>query len=172
MSTIILFLGKAGTGKTTLSNEFGKRLKVPVLHKDDIYDSIANDVSEQEERNRICFDFLYRFLHTVIATGADVILDYGFNQSDAVLKFKHWIEERGGKLMTLHCICSDESTWAQRLAERSQAPTANQLITDLAKLKEHNKQVRSEILDGEMVLDTVQPIDSLMEQVSKFHSMM
>ncbi|MZQ87075.1 AAA family ATPase [Paenibacillus sp. 5J-6] len=171
MSTIILFRGKAGTGKTTLSNELGKRLKVAVLHKDDIYDSIANDVPEHEARNQICFDFLYRFLHTVIASDADVILDYGFNQSDAALKFKHWIEERGGRLMMLHCICSDESLWAQRLAERSKAPTANQLITDLAKLKEHYKQVRSEFLDGEMVLDTIQPIDSLMEQVSKFHVM-
>lgn len=172
MSTIILFRGKAGTGKTTLSNELGKRLKVPVLHKDDIYDSVAKDVSEHEARNQICFDFLYRFLHTVIATDADVILDYGFNHTDAVGKFKIWIEERGGKLMTLHCICSDDSTWAQRLAERSLAPTANQLITDLDKLKEHYKQVRSEVLDGEMVLNTVQPIESLMDQVSKFYEMM
>lgn len=100
-----------------------------------------------------------------------MILDYGFNHADAALKFMHWIEERGGRLITLHCICSDESTWAQRLAERSTAPTANQLITDLTKLKEHYKEVRTVLLEGEMVLDTVQPIDSLMEQVSKFHAM-
>ncbi|MCY9659850.1 AAA family ATPase [Paenibacillus chondroitinus] len=167
MSSIILFRGKAGTGKTTLSNELGKRLKTAVLHKDDIYDAVAKDVFAHEARNQICFDFLYRFLQTVIATEADVILDYGFNHSDDVLKFKHWVEERGGKLRTLHCICSDESTWAQRLAERSKAPKANQLITDLDKLKEHYKHVRLEFLEGELVLDTVLPIDLLMDQVFK-----
>lgn len=172
MSTIILFRGKAGTGKTTLSNELGKRLKLPVLHKDDIYDAVANDVSAHEARNQISFDFLYRFLHTVLATDANVILDYGFNHSEAAFKFKHWVEERGGKLMTLHCICSDDYTWAQRLAERSKAPTANQLITDLDELKEHYQHVKTEFLDGEIVLDTVQPIASLMEQVSKYQWMM
>lgn len=58
MSKIILFRGKSGTGKWTLSNELGKRLKLPVLHKDDIYDSVAGFVPEHDLRNKICFDFL------------------------------------------------------------------------------------------------------------------
>lgn len=58
MSKIILFRGKSGTGKWTLSIELGKRLKLPVLHKDDIYDSVAGFVPEDDLRNKICFDFL------------------------------------------------------------------------------------------------------------------
>jgi adenylate kinase family enzyme len=61
MTKIILFRGKAGTGKSTLSNELAKRVKIPVLHKDDIYDSVASFVLEHGLRNKICFDFLYRF---------------------------------------------------------------------------------------------------------------
>ncbi|CAH1217093.1 hypothetical protein PAECIP111891_04550 [Paenibacillus allorhizoplanae] len=41
MSKIILFRGMAGTGKSTLSRALAKKLQLPVLHKDDIYDSIA-----------------------------------------------------------------------------------------------------------------------------------
>ncbi|TMV47859.1 hypothetical protein FE783_20755 [Paenibacillus mesophilus] len=31
----------SGTGKSTLSNELDKRINIPVLHKDDIYDTVA-----------------------------------------------------------------------------------------------------------------------------------
>ncbi|MEK3913240.1 hypothetical protein [Paenibacillus sp. FSL H7-0331] len=79
MSKIILFRGVSGAGKSTLSNEPGKRINIPVLHKDDIYDSVAGFVTEHGLRNKICFDFLYRFLQTVIDSSAAIILDYGLN---------------------------------------------------------------------------------------------
>ncbi|WP_249861893.1 AAA family ATPase [Paenibacillus konkukensis] len=74
--------GTCGTGKSTLANELAMRLHVPVpvLHKDDIYDSVVELVPEHHSRNRICFDFLCRFLTNVIAANATVILDYGLNK--------------------------------------------------------------------------------------------
>ena len=46
MNKVILFRGKAGVGKTTLSNESSKRLNIPVLRKDDIYDAVASYIEE------------------------------------------------------------------------------------------------------------------------------
>lgn len=137
MAKIILFRGKAGTGKTTLSNELAKRLQLPVLHKDDIYDSVSSFVSEHTLRNKICFDFLYRFLQNVIDANTDIILDFGLNNSEDVRKLKNWIVERGGELQIVHCICSDDSIWSERLSIRSLNPLPNQLITNLAELKKH-----------------------------------
>ncbi|SDN68245.1 Adenylate kinase [Paenibacillus sp. yr247] len=154
MSKIILFRGKSGTGKTTLSNELAKRLKLPVLHKDDIYDSVADLVSEHGLRNKICFDFLYRFLlQNVIDSNASVILDFGLNNMDDLRKLKNWIEEKGGELYTLHCTCSNESIGSERLAERNVNPLPNQLITNLSKLKEHYKNTNNEYFEGELILD-------------------
>ncbi|UUZ84196.1 ATP-binding protein [Paenibacillus sp. P26] len=165
MATVILFRGKAGTGKTTLSKELGRRLRLPVLHKDDIYDAAAGFVSEHQLRNRLCFDFLYRFLQTVMDARTAVILDFGFNQMDDARRLKSWIEERGGNLQSFLCVCSDESVWAERLAERSVNPQPNQLITDLSELKEHYKDAGTECLDGEIVLDTVLDKASLADRV-------
>lgn len=165
MSKIILFRGKSGTGKSTLSNELGKRLKLPILHKDDIYDSVAGFIPEHDLRNKISFDFLYRFLQTVIDSGAMIILDFGFNNTDGVRRFKTWIEERGGELITFLCTCSNESIWSERLAERSVNPLPNQLITNLNELKEYYKNIKTENLEGELILDTVNEIQPLIDRV-------
>ncbi|MCR8630122.1 AAA family ATPase [Paenibacillus radicis (ex Xue et al. 2023)] len=168
MSKIILFRGKSGTGKSTLSNELGKRLKLPVLHKDDIYDSVAGFVPEHDLRNKICFEFLYRFLQTVLDSGATIILDFGLNNTDGVRSLKTWVEERGGELKTFLCTCSNETTWSERLAERSVNPLPNQLITSLSELKEYYKNLKTEYLEGELILDTVEEIKSLVDQAEAF----
>lgn len=168
MPEIILFRGMAGTGKSTLSNELGKRLKIPVLHKDDIYDSVAGFVSEHSLRNKICFDFLYRFLQTVIDTNAMIILDFGLNNIEDVCRLKNWIEERGGGFKIIHCICSDESIWSERLAERSVNPLPNQLITNLSELKEHYKNFKMKYIDGELIVDTVEEKNALIAKVESF----
>jgi adenylate kinase family enzyme len=168
VSRIILFRGKAGTGKSTLSNELGKRLALPVLHKDDIYDSIAEYVLEHNLKNKICFDFLYRFLQTVIDSDSTIILDYGFNNIADVQRLKSWIEERNGELKTVLCTCSDELIWSKRLAERSANPLPNQLITNLSELKEHYMNFKTEYLEGELILDTIETQSSLIDKVEIF----
>ncbi|TLS52414.1 ATP-binding protein [Paenibacillus antri] len=168
MSKIILFRGMSGTGKTTLSNILGKRIHVPVLHKDDIYDAVAESVPGHEIRNKICFDFLFRFLQTVIDSSAVIILDFGLNHVDDVRNLRSWIEERGGTLLSFYCICSDESIWSERISDRCANPLPNQRITDLSDLKEHYKKVNTEKLEGEIVLDTIKEPESLIDQVESF----
>lgn len=168
MTKIILFRGRAGTGKSTLSNELAKRLNIPVLHKDDIYDSVAGFVPEHGARNKICFDFLYRFLENVIHSNAAIILDYGLNNIEDVRKLDMWITERGWELKTIHCICSDESTWSERLAKRSNDPLPNQLITNISELKEHYKNVGPEFFEGELILDTVISKETNVENIQSF----
>jgi tRNA uridine 5-carbamoylmethylation protein Kti12 len=168
MAKVILFRGKAGTGKSTLSNELAKRIHFTVLHKDDIYDSVAGFVSEHSERNAICFDLLYRFLQNVMDANTATILDFGLNHSEDVRKLKNWIVERGGELKIIHCICSDESIWSERLSRRSLDPLPNQLITNLAELKEHYKDLRTDWFEGEFVVDTADAKAVVIENILSF----
>ncbi|TCM87927.1 putative kinase [Paenibacillus sp. BK033] len=168
MSKIILVRGMAGTGKSTLTNELSKRLKLVVLHKDDIYDASASVIQEHSSRNKLCFDFLFRLLQTVIDADASIILDFGFNDNNSVLSLDQWVRERGGELKIIHCICSNETIWSERLAERSKNPLPNQLITNLSELKEYYRNLSAEYLEKELVLDTVKELEWLIIQAETF----
>lgn len=138
------------------------------LHKDDIYDSVANIVAEHDLRNKICFEFLYRFLQSVIESNNTVIPDFGFNNVHDATRLKNWIAGRNGELKVIHCICSDDSIWSERLSKRSHNPLPNQLITDLSKLKAHYKDIKNEFLDDELVIDTILDNESNVQRILSF----
>lgn len=163
MGKVIVFRGKAGVGKTTISNEVGRKLNIPIIRKDDIYDSIAAYVDEHENRNKACYDTLHKILESNILNGIDVIVDAGFHNLDQVLQFKNWILYKKAIFVPLLCICSDEDIWAERFNKRSLNPQPNNLITNFEELKLHYKDLRTESLNNEMVLDTINNIDVLVE---------
>ncbi|ENQ3104086.1 AAA domain-containing protein [Bacillus sp. 491mf] len=170
MTQVILFRGKAGTGKTTISNAVGAQLHIPVIHKDDLYDSIAEHITNHVIRNKICFDILFRLLESSLSCNATVIIDFGYNHLDDVLNLKSWIEQREGILISILCTCSDETVWAHRLKERKTNPQPNQLITDLHELKKHYSTINAELLEDELQLDCIEDIHLLTEKAIHYIS--
>ncbi|MFT9496526.1 AAA family ATPase [Anaerosolibacter sp.] len=127
MGKVIVFRGKAGVGKTTISNEAGKKLNIPIIRKDDIYDSIATYIINHENRNKACYDTLHKILESNILNGLDVIVDAGFHYLDQILQFKSWILHKNAIFVPILCICSDEDIWAERFNKRSLNPQPNNL---------------------------------------------
>lgn len=164
MGKIIVIRGKAGVGKTTISNELGKKLNMPVIRKDDIYDSIAPHVDNHEDRNKACYNTLYKILDSNIVNGVDIIVDAGFHYLDQILEFRSWVLSKDAIFVPMLCICSNEDVWAERFNKRSLNPQPNNLITDFEELKLHYKDLKTEALKDEMILDTVNNIDMLVEQ--------
>jgi len=168
MAEIILIRGKMAAGKTTMSNELGRALQIPVLHKDDIYDSIADFIPGHRSRNKICFDYLYRFLESVIACKARIILDFGLNDRDDVRRLKTWVDQRGGEFRSILCVCGDDRVWSARLDERKANPLPNQLITNLDALKKHYLKLNSGSIENELILDTAENREKLIAALLKY----
>jgi len=164
MAKVIVFRGKAGVGKTTISTEVGKKLNIQILRKDDIYDSIAGYINDHEMRNRACYDTLYKIIETNISNGIDVIVDAGFHYLSQALQFKTWVLSKNAIFVPLLCVCSDEEIWAERFNRRSINPQPNNLITDFEQLKLHYEELKTEPLENEIILDTVNGIDELVEK--------
>lgn len=57
MSNIYFFRGKAATGKTTISNKLSKKINVPVLRKDDIFNKISKYIDDNSLNNNITMTF-------------------------------------------------------------------------------------------------------------------
>ncbi|WP_442600729.1 AAA family ATPase [Paenibacillus sp. KN14-4R] len=165
MSNIILFRGRAGVGKTTLSNELGKRLEIAIIRKDDIYDSIFDFIQDHDARNKFSYQLIYKIMQTNLKCNADLIIDAPFPE---ILELQKWINNNNGVLKPILCICSDEALWAYRFNQRKLDPKPNNIITNFEEMKKHYGDLRLNPNDGELVLDSVKGIELLMTQAQEY----
>ena len=164
MSRIILFRGKAGVGKSTLSLAVAKELKLAVLHKNDIYDSLYEHIPEHQARNSVCDTIIRRILTKHLLIGADIVLDHSLHYPNQIQSFQQWVAEQGGELQSILVTCSDEAVWRARFNQRKLDPAPNQRILDFEELKQHYGTLHTESVEGELVLDTARELNDLTQQ--------
>ncbi|CAG7615565.1 AAA family ATPase [Paenibacillus allorhizosphaerae] len=168
MGEVILLRGRPGVGKTTISDRLGPMLNVPIIRKDDFYDVISDYNDNHEQRNKVSYGILFRLLQTNASTNMRYILDFPFNKEEEMNHFKLWLESRDYGLKSILCTCSDEKIWAERFNKRKSNPLPNQLITDFDELKSYYKVLSIQPMDGELVIDTVESMDSIMDQIKVY----
>lgn len=167
---IILFRGRPGTGKTTLSNAFAKQVNFSVLRKDDVYDVTAEFVSEHGIRNKISYQALYKILGSNTKNDSTFILDYPFQHEGDLDVLRKWCVENGAALKSILVTCSDEKVWAKRFEERTKNPTPNQLLTDFESFKKLYGTMHLTPEADELFIDTVNSIESNLAQITIFTS--
>lgn len=165
---IILFRGRPGAGKTTLSSILAKEINAPVLRKDDIYDVAAELLSTHQDCNKLSYNSLYQILASNTQTNCTFILDYPFQTTEDLAVIKNWCLERGVELKSILVTCTDEKLWADRFNVRSINPAPNQLITNFDTLKEHYGNIQITPEPTELLVDTAQDQDSILEVIRKF----
>lgn len=165
-TTIILFRGRPGVGKSTISNALAREQRLPILRKDDIYDSAAAYVEDHAVRSKISYDSLFKILESNIATGTSLILDYPFQKDEEVLGLTRWCSERGLHLISILVTCSSREVWKSRFHTRSENPAPNQLITDFDELERHYGELNLEPFQGEIVIDTIEPVETILKQLA------
>lgn len=168
MSNIILFRGKPGVGKTTLSNSVAQSLNIAIIRKDDVYDSLASAISEHFDRNTLCTQIMKKMILTQIKNETSVIIDNTLHYPNQIQDFQEWVRQKGGKLISILVMCSDEEIWKERFNKRKLSPQPNNLITDFDELKKHYKQLYTEPMTNELVLDSVKQIDELSKEACEW----
>jgi adenylate kinase family enzyme len=164
MARVILFRGKPGVGKTTTSNAVSKLLNIAILRKDDIYDGISRNVTDHEIRNQICDVLLKNLIKTNIENNCDIIVDNSCHYINQFQDFKKWVEIQNGELKSILIICSNEETWKNRFSKRKLNPKPNNIITDFETLKEHYGSLKTESVEGELMLDSINEMEWLTQK--------
>jgi predicted kinase len=160
MSTkIILFRGLPGVGKSFIANETAKILKIAIVKKDDIYDCIHLEISQNENRNEICYNIIYKIIETNLLSNTDLIIDCPFKDHKELKNLSSFINERNGQLKSILCNCSDPDVWEERFNERRNNPKHSNLITGFNELKNTYPSLELEKYDDELVIDTTIGLD-------------
>ncbi len=165
---LILFRGRPGTGKTTLSQAFAQRVNFPILRKDDVYDVTAEFITEHNARNKISYRALYKILESNTGNGSTFILDYPFQHPGDLDILRAWCADHKATLKSILVTCSDEKVWAQRLDERAKNPAPNQLITDFDSFKKLYGTMHLSPEADELCVDTVRSVEDIVANIVEF----
>lgn len=165
---IILFRGRPGSGKTILTHAFTRVTHLPVIRKDDIYDSASGLITDHVNKNILSHSILYKILGSNIHSDTTFVLDFPFQNSKDYSIIKNWCVENNVVFKSILVTCSDEVLWAKRFNKRAENPAPNQLITNFDELKKHYGTMEMEAEEGELIVDTINSVDALVKIVKEF----
>ena len=162
---IYIFRGKSATGKTTLTNILSKKLNVPVLRKDDIFDSLSKHETDIGILHSASYDILAKQIQTCIDNQSDVIVDIALQHTPSLKTFLTKIDFEDSMVYRFFCDCSNDNIWLERWCERLKHPLPNQYFKSIDEIVEHYRQCEIKPLNGEIILDSIIPVDDLVNKV-------
>lgn len=162
---IYIFRGKSATGKTTLTNLLSNKINVPVLRKDDIFDTLSKYVSDISTLNGASYDILARQIQTCIDNNSDIIIDIALQDTKALETFLNKINLKNATIHRFFCDCSDTDIWLDRWKERLKNPLPNQYFKSIDEIAEHYGKCEIKPLNGEIVLDSIILVDELFGRI-------
>lgn len=164
---IYIFRGKSATGKTTLTNILSQKLNVPVLRKDDIFDSLSKHETDIGILNSASYDILAKQIQTCIDNQSDIIIDIALQDTKALETFLNKIDFKNETVHRFFCDCSNNDMWLDRWRERLKNPLPNQYFKSIDEIAEHYGKCEIKPLNGEIILDSIIPVDELVDKITE-----
>ncbi len=114
-TTLVIFSGLPGTGKSTLANQLARKLRWPLLRIDDVIGDVPEDagISFWDSKVRILLDLV----NTQLELGLDVIVDSVFMNMDRQ-HAKELARKYQTRFLPIYVFVSDEKIWEQRVTTR------------------------------------------------------
>lgn len=161
MPLLVVVTGMPSSGKTTVAEGLARRLRMTLIAKDDIkeslYDSLgADDVAASARLGDAAYALIFELTRATLAVGASLIVEANFF-TDQAADFSSLPEHR---TVQLHCHAP-----LPTLLERYAARSRHAGHRDAEKIKELPARFESGAhdplaLDGELIrLDTTEPLD-------------
>jgi predicted kinase len=161
---LIAMMGDAGSGKSTLSRALSRRLRWPVIDKDDIRDLL------DDRTPGLSYDIMFNIARRQLLQGLHVICD-------SPLTGGPWhaaqiAAETRATLAFVECHCPDEAIWRARINSRKELNLPAHHQTDWEAMHAHqgaagSPEQTSALLDTHhhLVVNTLLPVESLCTQV-------
>jgi len=151
-TTILIFTGLPGTGKTTLSRQVADALHTPLVAKDDIkeimYDRIGwSDKTFSAKLAQATFGIMEYVTEQHLKHGQSIVLESNYSPKLASKQFQQWQKEYGCGIIQIVCR-TEIGVLAQRYFDR-QLKDRHPGHNDTGTAKEYRANFRQRIANGE-----------------------
>ena len=128
-TTLILFSGLAGTGKSTLAHAVARELKLPVISFDYFIDfALPRHVltNPGSWTNQDVFEMMNRLAEQQLSLGVSVIMDAVYFTKESRDVVRAVAEKHKARFCVIHTFCSNKDVWMKRVLRRAEDSSPNE----------------------------------------------
>jgi hypothetical protein len=163
-TTLVIFSGLPGTGKSTLANRLACELRWPLLRIDDVAGNVPENADYRFWDEKILV--LLNIAAAQVELGVSVIADSVFMGADR-FHAQEIARKHGALFRPVYCFVSDESLWERRVTERSET-LADSAVATWERIQ-HQRQWFAPWQPGTgLFVDAVEPVERNYAQVREF----
>ncbi len=115
MSTLVIFSGLPGTGKSTLADRLARELRWPLLRIDDVVGDVPENPTVEFWDSKVVI--LLGLTEVQLELGLSVIVDSVFMNTDRQ-HAQQLAEKQGARFRPIYTYISDDQVWEQRVTAR------------------------------------------------------
>ena len=119
---LIVMRGGPGAGKSTLARAIARSLRIPLIDKDDIKDIIDPAMAETKVAGMLAYECMWRVAERQLALGMSAIADSPLTGEMGYQRMATLRERYNMPVLVIHCACSDDTLWRERIEARQAIP--------------------------------------------------
>jgi len=164
MSTLVIFSGLPGAGKSTLANKLAREMHWPLLCIDDVVVDTPENSGNEFWDSQIMS--LLNLVETQLELGLDVIVDSVFMNMD-----RHHAQEMARKynahFLPIYVYISDDKVWEERVRTRFDHSN-NPDVATWERIQRQRQGFREWEPDTALFIDSLNPVAENFERVLNF----
>jgi predicted kinase len=164
MSTLVIFSGLPGTGKSTLANRLARELCWPLLCIDDVIGDVPANAGIPFWDSKVAI--LLDLIKTQLELGLSVIADSVFMNLDR-FHAQELARKFTARFLPIYVFVSDENVWRERVTNRYNELNQPDVAT-WERIQHQRQRFRPWERGTALFIDSLQPIDQNYQQVLDF----
>ncbi len=164
MTTLVIFSGLPGTGKSTLANRLARELRWPLLRIDDVVNNVPENAGTDFWDSQI--EVLLTLTEAQLEIGINVIVDAVFMNTDRQ-HAQALAQKYQAQFRPIYTFMSDDRIWEERVTKRY-ADLNNSAVSTWASIQHQRQRFRVWEPNTALFVDAVQSAEQNYAEVLRF----